>query len=430
MAYQPTHPHPYLESIDATNPLEKIFSIIINPKDVIVKYDFSIYEMQTVTDSGDETSTKETLVSIYNASHSFAKTEWLYGSESGTLLTVEVPEDAEMSNGNDYQWKVVLHDANGASIESPLYHFSAKAMPIITLDVDDTITTCEHTFKATYSQEQNEPYMYYQYALYRDGILIDETPEKMDSLLSYTYNGFVSGNKYRIDLTIMTSDRKTYKISRVFDVLYETQSSLLVSNVQQISDKNCINIDYSQNLFIKGNTDGEITYDSYVTNPETSENITYATIPEGEAIYYHKINETKPLSFGDSFTVYYSVHFSDLFIGDIICLTDEDTGNTYKVKYDGRNFLYKIGDGKWVSINPYVDANATPQTERVVQPAGTTLKDLNYDALYVLYDKDVINDDSVIMYNDIAANFWWTIVLLPNEVLVYRSQKYSESVVS
>lgn len=418
MAYQPTHPHPYLESIDATNPLEKVFSVVINPKDVITGYDFSIYNID-----GDNDEPRK-IVKKFTAS------EYLYGSEVGTILTVEVPDDFEMTNGKNYQWMITLYDANGASVESPLFYFSAKAMPVITLDVDSIITSCEHAFKATYSQEQNETYMYYQYSLYRDNVLIDETAEKIDSLLTYTYSGFVSGGKYKIDLTIATPDRKTYKISRTFEVEYEVQPSVLASDICQIPDNNCIEIDYSQNISVKGNPSGNIVYKEYLKNTGTPKYVSGVNIPDGGSIYYHKINEAKPLSLGEEFTIYYSVHFSALFIGDIIRLTNENTGIEYVVNYDGKQFGYKIADGEWIQIDPYVNEYKIHQERSVVYEAGTSMNDLNTDALHVLYDDDVITDDSIIMYNDITTNFWWTIVLLPDKVLVHRSQKYIESVVN
>lgn len=412
MPYQPTHPHPYLETIDATNEVGHIFSVVINPKDVIAKYSFSIFSTENSS-------------SLYNTGL-ITLTNPLYGTEDGAVLSVGISTDIDtgMVNGANYQWQIVLYDIAGNSISSPLYYFSTKKAPVITFDVPSTINTCEYTFNATFEQEQNEDYMYYQYSLYRDNVLIDETSEKMDSLLSYKYSGLISDSEYKIILTIVTSDRSTYKIPRIFNVNYDIQPFPLVSNVSQVSDKNCVAVDYSQNLFIKGNASDEITYSQY------GDSTSIATIPEGSSIYYNKINEGKPISLGEYFTIYYSVHFSELFVGDIISLEDEVSGDKYIVKYDGRKFYYKIGYSSWVAIDPYIDANNIHKETSVVVPNGTTLEDINTDALYMLYADDVVNDDDSIIYNDITANFWWTFVLLPDKVLAYRGQKYIESVVS
>lgn len=420
MPYQPTQPHPYLENIDVKEIIGgNCFSVIINPKDIIPKYDFAIFKQEI----NSETSAVE-FVSIYSIENAIPEDGTLYGTEDGTLLQVNVPNDkSNMENGNDYYWQITLYDSADKYIKSPLYFFSAKAEPEIIFNVPEKIDTCEYTFNTTFKQAQNEGYMYYQYSLYRNNVLIDETPKKMDSLLSYKYSGFISGNEYKIELVIVMPDRNTYKILRTFNVEYNLQPFPLVSEVSQVLDKNCINVDFSQNIFIKGNTDSEITYSSY-------EGSSVATLSEEGSIYYNKITEKDPLNIGDEFTVYYSVHFPALFTGNIISLTDEDSGRKYIVKYDGRKFLYKIGYNPWVEIDPYVDENNIHQETSVVTGSETTLKDMNTNALYMLYPKDIIEADSKIIYNDITANFWWTFVLLPNKVLVYKGQKYIESVVS
>ena len=134
MPYQPTHPHPYLESIDATSKSGHVFSVIINPKDIITSYDFYIYKIEITTDDNGNSTSQ--LTSIYSVTNQ-TPTE-PYGSETGTLLPISVPANIEgFINGSNYQWKIVLYDATGASIESPLYYFSAKTTPKITLDVPD-----------------------------------------------------------------------------------------------------------------------------------------------------------------------------------------------------------------------------------------------------------------------------------------------------
>ena len=79
MPYQPTHPHPYLETIDATNEVGHIFSVVINPKDVIAKYNFSIFSTEN---SSSLYSTG--VVTLANP---------LYGTEDGTVLPIEILSD-------------------------------------------------------------------------------------------------------------------------------------------------------------------------------------------------------------------------------------------------------------------------------------------------------------------------------------------------
>lgn len=427
MPYQPTQPHPYLESIDAKEAIGgNCFSVIINPRDIISKYDFAIFKQEV----NSETKATE-FVLIYSIENAIPDGGTLYGTEDGTPLRIDVPNDeCNMENGNDYYWQITLYDSAEKSIKSPFYYFSTKAAPEITFDVPYTINTCEYEFKASFKQDQGESYLCYKYSLYRDGVLIDETEDKIDSQISYTYSGFIANNKYKIKLTVITQDKNIYEREKEFSVSYDDQPPLLDVDVSQLPDKNCVKIDYSKNLFIKGNTDNAISYSTY--NEKAILNI-----PENGSVYYDKINDTTPLPIDEEFTVYYSVHFPKNFAGKIICLTDEVTGNTYSVGYNQNNnkldannslsFYYKINDGDWRYIDPYRDVNYIPVRESVVASVGTTLDDINYEALYLLNNTDEINSDSVIIYNDIAYNFWWTFVLLPDKLLVYKGEKYIET---
>lgn len=426
MLHQPTHPHPYLESVDVENPLGLTFSVVINPKDYVSHYWFSLC---------DESGTK-----IYSTApeDSLNSGGWVYcgkkGTEDGTVLEHTIPYDianSKLENGKNYYWFMSFtNSGNKWYIDTQKYYFSTKTQPIISLtSIPDTLTTCEYTFNASYTQEQNEGYMYYKFKLYRYGefseaILIDETPEKIDSALMYTYSSFISGNYYRLDLEIMTYDRNLYTTSKSFNVEYSTELTPLFPSVSVDKSNNCVGLDFSNNIYIQGNPNCDVTYASY-TNSDSGKVITCASLPSNGALYYNKINDSISLSLGDKFTLYYRVHFEDLFVGDIIKLTNEVTGETYTVRYDGRQFFYKIGILPEVPINPYINGEKS-----VVHDAGSSIEDIDYDALYVLYPEDVIESDSVILYNDITANFWWTFVLLPDKVLAYKSDNYSGSVVS
>ena len=435
MPYQPIHPHPYLETIDAEDLLGNGFSVVINPRDIIAKYNFYIYDTK--------------FNSIYNKTFELEEGKYIYGTEEGYELVINIEngelgtgEEAIVKNGENYYWQIELFDSLDKSIKSPFYYFSAKKEPVITLPEIPTITTCEYEFKATYKQEQNEPYLCYKYSLYRidekvnSEILIDETSDKTDSQLSYKYDGFVAGNKYKIKLTVTTQDKKELEESVVFDVDYDNIPPLLEVKTSTDSKNNCVKIDYSQSWYIEGVANYSPTYETYID--ENDMEIPLLLIPdEAKSVYYNRINSTTPLPIDENdFTAYYSVHFHENFAGKIIELHDEISGTSYFVGYNKYNnaldevhesisFYYKIGNGDWRYIDPYVNENGEPIRTSVVTDSVTTLEDINEDALYLLYADDMIYADSVIIYNDIAYNFWWNFVLLPNELKVYRGEKYN-----
>lgn len=417
MAYQPTLPKPYLTSIDATLVTGNVFSIVLNPKDIIAKYNLTIYDAES--NERIYTTGIVTLIPV------------LYGSlDSGTTLDVVVPSSSGIQNGYNYTWSITLYDIDDNSVTTPLYYFIARTSPSIDFSVDSVITSCEYEFTATYSQKQGESYLYYTFSLYSNGVLIDTSGEKMESKISYSYTSFMSDTQYRIDLTVVMNDRTEYTLSRNFSVSYNSQETPVFPIVQINKSKGYLDIDYSQSIYIAGHTNNTEQYTTF-KNVDTATPYVVTQLADGQYVYYDKINETKPIDISEGFTIYLHENFLDLFTGTIIELTDELTGEVYTVRYDSKCFYYKIPGIIEISIDPYVDDSFGIHKERsCIHSAGTTKSSLQYDTLYMLYPSDVITDGSVFMYNDITKNFWWHITLLPDKVIFIKGDKYIESVVS
>ena len=247
----------------------------------------------------------------------------------------------------------------------------------------------------------------------------------MEAKISYTYTGFMPDEQYRIDLIVVMNDRTEYKISRSFTVAYESQETPVFPTVSANKKNGYIDIDYSQSIYIAGHTNDVEKYNIF-KNPTTGTQYTTTQLIDSQYVYYNKINETLPIDIPDNFTIYLHENFLDFFTGKIVELTNESTGDVYTVRYDGRLFYYKIPGYKEAIVDPYVDLSGLHKEKSCVHPAGTTLKELQYDTLYMLYADDVLNADDVFMYNDITKNFWWHITLLPNRVLFKKGTKYDE----
>ena len=415
MPHQPTFPEPYLGSIDATNSTGNRFSVLINPQDIITKYNLTIYSVETNS-------------SVYSTGV-VTLAEPLYGSLDGTTLEVLVPNTSGMINGKDYNWSIILYDRNNNSISSPLFYFITRTSPVIDFTVDSVLTSCEHTFTATYTQAQNEGYLYYLFSLYADGKLIDTSGEKMDASITYSYMGFLPDVQYRIELKVVTNDRSEYKVSKLFTADYDTQESAIYPIVKVNGDRGCVDLDYSQSIYIAGHTNKTEQYIT-IQNADTSTEYAAVSLCDGQYVYYNKINETNPIHVPDQFTLFLHENFEDFFSGTIIKLTDEQTGAEYTVRYDGKAFYYKVPGWREAIVDPYVNTSGVHQEKSAIHAAGTTMASLQYDTLYMLYGDDVVSDNSVFLYNDITKNFWWHITILPDRVLFTKGQSYTESVVS
>lgn len=449
MPYQPTHPHPYLETISIVDGADVRFSVIINPKDIITGYQLYIY------------STREDDLYLPAYTKKVYLDSPLYGSQNGTVLVADISPSilyytnktsettfitlenktitSIIPNDRELYWQIILY-SNDKEIASPYYHFKTKTeSTIIFNNITDNsidISSCEHTFTATYNEGAND-FIYYQYDLYKiengKKKVIDSTGELIDSSLSYTYDGFMPG-EYRLSFQIKSEDGRLYDCSININVNYDVQGIGLYPKIITDLKQNRINIDYSNVISVTGTVE-ETSNVEYQTIGDTG--LSCATLPYQESIYYNNVNDFEPLSIEDDFTIYYSVHFEDFFKGTVISLTNEKTGEKYTVRYDSKNFYYKIGKNPEIQINPYVNDSGVWYKESSIQPNGTTVngyieehQDAYYNTLFTLEATDIITDDSVFLYNDIAANFWWTIVLFPTHVEVYRGKIYSESAVS
>ena len=350
----------------------------------------------------------------------------LYGSlDLGTTLDVIVPSST-IQNGFNYTWNITLYDIDGNFVTTPMYYFMAMDPPSITFSVDSIITSCEHEFTATYSQKQGEKYLYYTFSLYSNGVLVDTSGEKTEAKISYLYSGLKPGTEYRIDLVIVMNDRTEYESSRYFTVEYSFQQTPVFPIVRADKSKGCIDLDYPQSIYIAGHTNNSDNQDQYTSfkNTETGDIYTVAKLASEQYVYYDKIFESNPINIPEEFTIYLHENFLDLFVGNIIEMVDEATGELFQLYYNGRTFCYKFPGKSLVSYKIYENNMSC------MQPSGTTIADLDYNALYILEDDTVITDSSVFMYNDITKNFWWHFTILPDNVFITRGDKYEESVVS
>ncbi len=413
--YQPTHPIPYLESIDASNPMGNTFSVIINARNVVRKYRLCIYDTSNV--KVYDTGVVELQSPVYGS----------YNKDSA--IEVIVPPNSGMVNGKDYNWQITLYEGSDISISdnvtSQLYYFRARTKPSVIFEVPSVINTCEYKFEASYTQEQGERFLCYSFRLYSNGELIDYSKEKMDSDISYVYISFIAENKYKIELNITMEDHCEYIYDRTFTVNYNIANTFVYPNITINTNNNSVNVDYSQTIYSKGLLDEAPIYKDFM-NETTGVSYRGLSLSTGKTLSYNTANENTSLNIPEEFSCVVNIHFDPFFVGDILCLTNDVTGDRFKVWYDGSKFYYKIGVGYIHFIDPYTNILGEHQEESAVKDSTFNIEDISDDTLYIVYPNDTIYDDSNIVYNDITSKFWWNLTLLPDTVKIIRGQRYIE----
>lgn len=134
---------------------------------------------------------------------------------------------------------------------TPLNVFYYWQEPTIEIeDVPETITTRIHTFQGTCNDDQS-PIVWYKFDLYEeqeDGTfkLIDSTGEVYSARLNYTYDSFMSGQTYKIQMTMQNDFGQTvYSDLYQFDVSYAFIEYLQQPVATCNANQNAINVSWA-----------------------------------------------------------------------------------------------------------------------------------------------------------------------------------------
>ena len=446
MPYQPTFPKPYLETIDASLSDGNNFKCLINAKDTITAYEIKILSATTGTQicsvrgaivSGTQrkyskigTGTETEITSI-PSTDTIIPLKGSYNDNS--WLQVNIPNGLVLTNGQNYKWNIKLTESS-SNITSNDYYFEARTNPSITFNVPELIESSEHTFTATYSQLQNIKVSYFTFNLYLGDKLIDTTGEVFSSNIEYKYEGFLSGNTYDISLMVVT-DSGVIKddFDKTFYVEYAELQTLTTPVIDIDNYKTCVDIDFSASSGIVGHLEGTQTeeYNKFKNlGDEDPVDNNAISLFKTQNLYWNKVNEIVPLNIPNDFTLFYNTHCSKGYNGTLIELTDE-TGEApfIRVRYDSTQFYCKIGNEDELIYNPYVNGE-----QSAVIPFGESTE-VDEGTLYLIYEDDIIEDDSTIITNDLGYDYWWKITVRPYAVLdedkfvVVKSTKYVDSIV-
>lgn len=166
------------------------------------------------------------------------------------------------------------------------FYFKARNTPVVSIDdiTSDSkdeagnLNQRQYTFVGHYSQAQNVSIKYHNWSLYNanTNVLIEQTEDIYNSNIRYTFDGFVTGIKYKVVLNVETQDGVQVSVDKVFDVLYSSpeviDSPLVTLNSEHNAAKfyyNIVKVSYptisGEYEFTNNNTlhikSGELVYD-------------------------------------------------------------------------------------------------------------------------------------------------------------------------
>lgn len=384
---------------------ENIFSCIISGT-MCTAYQITIMDNNSQTQVYEGTKTS---VSLYNMDE----------------LNMTVPANS-FANGKDLIWKMKLwtdkadipsfvRDEEGGTatrtmvdyIETPYYFFKSRSTPIVSItNFSAEITDKKFTFLGSFSQAQNVSIQYYTFNLYNGQDLIDTTGKIFSSNLTYSFDGFISGQNYDIELICV--DQNNVEVStgkKNFSVNYQAPILGIRPDIEVEKDIDAITISWSADKQSIPKSFGE--YSILKNMPFYGTNS--VSLKKNSYIYYDTVSGEELSIDSSNFTVLMSTNINDNFVGKIVELSGND-GSLYIVGFDGTYFYYKINEAEPVNIlSPYTSTLFLLK-ESASEGIGYTWKD-NYtwdDSLFWTEPITKISDNQ------------YKITIKPNQAIVKK----------
>lgn len=239
------------------------------------------------------------------------------------------------------------------------YYFKARKTPVLTFDVPDTISSLGYTFTAELDKSN---IAYYKFDLYLGSELIATSKDIYSNHISYTYDGFITGNKYSVVLTIETEDKEIITEEREFLVSYNISYSTILVEAEMDKSINGVVLDYSSQVTINGVVDGfsDVVYSKHKNvNTDTPEDNNAIHLNKGQAVYWDTINDINDLVIPNDGTTIIHWHGDLGYTGKIAELSSNSlVTEKIIVGYNSKNFYYKIKTNDIVYYNPYINGTA------------------------------------------------------------------------
>lgn len=230
-----------------------------------------------------------------------------------------------LTNNNEYKWQLEVF-AGSSSILSEFIFIKTNTTPVVNVSVPATLTSSTYTFTGSYSQAQNIAYNRYKFTLYdNNNIEISNSGWQYDYNVSYSVDGFIAGNTYKIELIMEARDSLVGTSGKVsFNVNFEPPQ---VSNAVTITPNNNsggIELTWTALERIVGSLSGNVEYvtgkfNKGVNVKDLSSITVDKTVPEDHTLTFY-------------------IKLESAFTGKFVSLGN----NEFVVGYDGVRFYYSI----------------------------------------------------------------------------------------
>lgn len=165
--------------------------------------------------------------------------------------------------------------------------------------------------------------------------------------IDWQYDKFISGNEYRLTLSLTDSVGSTFEKIIYIKAEYNSISYPMNIKIEEYRKHNSLIIDFSELHSITANEEIEGGHQFLAYNEDTDKIDTTLTVPnnvchldKGNSLTYDFIDGEKELSFGKN-TIYTTFRIDSDYTGTIFEVTDDDETTT-ALKWDGVHFYLSV----------------------------------------------------------------------------------------
>ena len=262
--------------------------------------------------------------------------------------------------------------------------------------------------------------------------------------IDWQYDKFISGNEYRLTLSLTDSVGSTFEKIIYIKAEYNSISYPMNIKIEEYRKHNSLIIDFSELHSITANEEIEGGHQFLAYNEDTDKIDTTLTVPnnvchldKGNSLTYDFIDGEKELSFGKS-TIYTTFRIDSDYTGTIFEVTDDD-GTTTALKWNGVYFYLSVknpstGYSSYGRVfSPYENwDNMTVGDKKKAINEAMTKETVDYSVPY-LYMKGEINYGDDLYYHTetpLSEQIWLVIIDTKTENVYFKnmSQKDNKTV--
>ena len=259
--------------------------------------------------------------------------------------------------------------------------------------------------------------------------------------IDWQYDKFISGNEYRLTLSLTDSVGSTFEKIIYIKAEYNSISYPMNIKIEEYRKHNSLIVDFSELHSIIANEEIEGGHQFLAYNEDTDKIDTTLTVSnnvchldKGNSLTYDFIDGEKELSFGKS-TIYTTFRIDSDYTGTIFEVTEDD-GTTTALKWDGVTFYLSVknpstGYSSYGRVfTPYENwDNMTIGDKKKAINEAMAKETVNYSVPYLYMNGEINYGDDLYYHTEtpLSEQTWLVIIDTKTENVYFKNMSQKDS---